>query len=106
MLINMKNMFENMTEYLDNEGKELTPGFYGYSGADEIVYFTGEYNPESKSPIFEKEFECGEKKESSFFFVKRLYKIAKSEVREKLSKLKKTTNWLEKRIEEANERTL
>lgn len=99
-------MFENMTEYLDNEGKELVKGFYGYSGADEIIYFTGEYSSESKSPIFEKESEFGEKKESSFFFVKRLYKIAKSEVREKLSKLKKTTNWLEKRVEESNERTL
>lgn len=99
-------MSVNMVEYLDMDNKKLEKGFYSYTGTEDLVYFTGEYNEESKFPIFEKEKDEGDKGELPIFVVRRLYKIAKEETRERLSKLKKTTQWLEKRVEEENERTL
>ena len=89
-----------MIEYLDKEDKKLEKIFYGYDETDELFYFTGKYNKETGLPIFEKENELGHEKELPIFVVKRLYRIAKEEAREKLRELKIKTRWLEKRIEE------
>ena len=89
-----------MIEYLDEDGRKLIEKrFYNYNDSKGIVYFTGKYSEKTGYPIFEMESEMGNKRELPPFLVKRLYQISKEDAREKLSKLKEKTNWLEEKSE-------
>jgi uncharacterized alpha/beta hydrolase family protein len=89
-----------MIEYLDEDGKKLEKEFYSYPDSDNLVYFTGKYDEKTGLPIFEIETEMGNERGLPFFVVKRLYKIPKEDVREKLLELKQKTNWLEEKLKE------
>lgn len=89
-----------MIEYLDKDDKKLEKGFYIFQEKGDLFYFTGKYDEKEGFPLFEREQDKGEEKGLPVFSVRRLYKIAKQEAREKLQELKKKTNWLERRVEE------
>ena len=88
-----------MVEYFDKNNKKLRKGFYMDNYKNRITYFTGEYTSD-KSPIFEDEKNLDNSRPlNPIYIAQELIRMARKETRIKLSKLKKRTNWLEKRLE-------
>jgi hypothetical protein len=86
--------------YMDSKGNKLEIGFYKSCGANNLIYFNGNYNSEGQ-PNVEREKENGFESETlNTQLVRRLYRIGKEEVRDKLESLKKKTQWLEKILNE------
>jgi hypothetical protein len=86
--------------YFDSNGKKLNKGFYKSHGANNLLHFEGDYNSEGL-PNFERENENTFEIEAlNSQLVRRLYRIGKEEVRNKLANIKKKTEWIEKRLKD------
>ena len=94
-----------MANYVDNNGKKIEKGFYRENHFGNLIYFTGNYDKETKFPVFEKENEIGNTKLFPLHVVRGLYKLNKKEIEEKLNALKlndkkETYSWLEEKLKE------
>ena len=86
--------------YVDSNGNKLERGFYKSHGANNLIYFNGNYNSDGLAN-FEREKENGFESETlNSQLTKRLYRIYKEEVKNISDKLKTKTSWIEKRLKE------
>jgi hypothetical protein len=89
-----------MINYTDSEGDKLKEGFYRDPNSSGLLYFTGEYNSYNL-PKFERENNMAFGNDTlDAHSVRKLFKVGKEEVKNKLENLKEKASWLEEKLKE------